>query len=47
MEGEAGGPTPRHHLPFGPSLALAAGLVFLIWEPLQDWFLSQFVFPLY
>jgi leader peptidase (prepilin peptidase) / N-methyltransferase len=47
MEGDEGRSTPRHHLPFGPSLALAAGVVFLTWEPLQAWFLSQFVYPVY
>jgi leader peptidase (prepilin peptidase) / N-methyltransferase len=46
-EGAGAGPTPRHHLPFGPSLALAAGVVFLIWEPLQAWFVSQFILPVY
>lgn len=33
--------TTRHHLPFGPSLALAAAIVFLAWEPLQAWLASQ------
>lgn len=32
----------RHHLPFGPSLALAAFAVFLAWEPIKDWFSSAF-----
>lgn len=42
VDGNRKGPTPRHHLPFGPSLALAAGLVYLTWEPLQAWFMAQF-----
>lgn len=30
----------RHHLPFGPSLAMAALVVYLAWEPIQKWFFS-------
>jgi prepilin signal peptidase PulO-like enzyme (type II secretory pathway) len=46
--GEASeGSPPRHHLPFGPSLALAAAIVFLTWEPIQGWVISQLMLPAY
>ncbi len=43
----AGGDPPRHHLPFGPSLALAAAIVFLAWEPIQGWVHAQLMLPTY
>ena len=30
----------RHHLPFGPSLALSGVIVYLLWEPMHAWFRS-------
>lgn len=35
----------RHHLPFGPSLAAAAALIFVAWEPIHDWFFSMVMPP--
>lgn len=37
--------TSRHHLPFGPSLALASFVVFMAWEPLQEMFASYLLGP--
>jgi leader peptidase (prepilin peptidase)/N-methyltransferase len=35
----------RHHLPFGPSLAVAAFIVYLFWEEIQNWFYSLVLGP--
>lgn len=35
----------RHHLPFGPSLALAAVIVYLYGEAIRGWFLSHILGP--
>jgi leader peptidase (prepilin peptidase)/N-methyltransferase len=35
----------RHHLPFGPSLALAAAIVYLAWKPIQSEFLTFILTP--
>lgn len=47
VDGAEEGRTPRHHLPFGPSLALAAALVFLFWEPIHGWVTQQLMLPVY
>lgn len=35
----------RHHLPFGPYLALAALIVYLAWEPISTWYLDLILYP--